>query len=228
MAPIISLPLQKGIRILKMNAPIALKQALKWHFLIPVLGFDLAVYKTNSLDQIIPLTVSQTTGFQNIMINAGEIENKGIEVTFNANPVSAGAFRWDISLNWAKNKNEVISLYPGVTNLRLNSGNLQGSVTMNAEVGQPYGVIKGKDFTYDADGNKIIDAETGAPVVTTSSAIPIGNFTPDWTAGMNNSFSYKNLSLSFLVDMQKGGDIWSLDMYYGLVERIVSRDCIYQ
>ena len=179
-------------------------------------GFDLAVYKTSSLDQIIPLTVSQATGFQNIMINAGEIENKGIEVTFNANPVTAGAFRWDIILNWARNKNKVISLYPGVTNLRLNSGNLQGNVTMNAEAGQPYGVIKGKDYTYDADGNKIIDAETGAPVVTTSSAMPIGNFTPDWTAGMNNSLNYKNLSLSFLIDMQKGGDIWSLDMYYGL------------
>lgn len=179
-------------------------------------GFDLAVYKTNSLDQIIPLTVSQATGFQNIMINAGEIENKGIEVTFNANPVSAGAFRWDIIMNWAKNKNKVISLYPGVTNLRLNSGNLQGNVTMNAEVGQPYGVIKGKDFTYDSNGNKIIDEETGAPVITSSSAMPIGNFTPDWTAGMNNSFNYKNISLSFLIDMQKGGDIFSLDMYYGL------------
>lgn len=179
-------------------------------------GFDLAVYKTNSLDQIIPITVSQATGFQNMMINAGEIENKGIEFTFNANPVSIGAFRWDVTLNWARNKNKVLSLYPGVTNLRLNSGNLQGNVTINAEVGKPYGVIRGKDYTYDAQGNKIIDAETGTPVVTTSSAIPIGNNYPDWTAGMSNSLNYKNISLSFLVDMQKGGDIWSLDMYYGL------------
>ena len=112
--------------------------------------------------------------------------------------------------------NKVISLYPGVINLRLNSVNLQNGVTVNAEVGQPYGVIKGNDFTYDANGNKIIDEETGRPVLTSSTAIPIGNFTPDYIAGLNNSFSYKNLSLSFLIDMQKGGDIYSLDMDYGL------------
>jgi hypothetical protein len=95
------------------------------------------------------------------MINAGEIENKGIEFTVNANPVTMGAFRWDVGLNWSMNRNKVIALYPGITNLRLNSVNLQGGVTVNAEVGQPYGVIKGKDYTYDANGNKIIDAEDG-------------------------------------------------------------------
>ncbi len=179
-------------------------------------GFDLAMYKTNSLDQIIPLTVSQTTGYQNIMINAGEIENKGIEITANFTPVLEKSFKWDILLNWSKNKNEVVSLYPGITNLRLNSVNLQGGITVNAEVGKPYGEIKGKDYTYDDDGNIIINESTGRPVLTTSAAIPIGNFTPDWTAGMNNLFSYKNLSLSFLIDMQKGGDIFSLDMYYGM------------
>jgi len=150
------------------------------------------------------------------MINAGEIENKGIEVTLAANPVTIGSFRWDIGVNWAKNKNKVISLLPGITNLRLNSVNLQGGVTVNAEVGKPYGTIKGKDYTYDANGKIIINAASGRPVLTTSAAIPIGNFTPDWTGGINNSFGYKNLSLSFLIDFQKGGDIWSLDMYYGL------------
>jgi TonB-linked SusC/RagA family outer membrane protein len=180
------------------------------------LGFDLALYKTNSLDQILPLTVSQTTGFQSMMINAGEIENKGIEVQFNANPVNIGSFRWDINLNWSKNMNKVVSLYPGITNLRLNSTNLQDGLTVNAEVGKPYGEIRGSDYTYDAGGNIIIDPDDGKPVVTSSSAIPIGNFTPDWTGGLNNSFSYKNLSFNFLIDIQKGGDIWSLDMCYGL------------
>ena len=194
----------------------SIEAGLEMSFFKSRFGFDFAVYKTNSLDQIMPLTVSQTTGFQNLMINAGEIENKGIELTLNANPVSIGSFRWDINLNWSKNKNKVVSLYPGVTNLRLNSVNLQNGVTVNAEVGKPYGVIKGKDYTYDANGNKIIDAETGRPILTSSAAIPIGNFTPDYTAGVSNSFSYKNLSLSFLIDVQKGGDIYSLDMDYGL------------
>jgi TonB-linked SusC/RagA family outer membrane protein len=194
----------------------SLEAGLEMAFFNARLGFDLSLYKTNSLDQIIPITVSQTTGFQSLMLNAGEIQNKGIELTLNANPVKIGSFNWDIVINWSKNKNEVIALYPGITNLRLNSVNLQGGVTVNAEVGRPYGTIKGKDYTYDADGNKIINAATGAPVITSSAAISIGNFTPDWTGGINNSFSYKNLAFSFLIDMQKGGDIWSLDMYYGL------------
>jgi outer membrane receptor protein involved in Fe transport len=194
----------------------SLEAGLEMSFFNARLGFDLALYKTNSMDQIIPVTVSQTTGFQSLMLNAGEIQNKGIELTLNANPVKIGSFSWDIVINWSKNKNEVIALYPGITNLRLNSVNLQGGVTVNAEVGRPYGTIKGRDYTYDANGNKIINAVTGAPVLTTSAAISIGNFTPDWSGGINNSFSYKNLALSFLIDVQKGGDIWSLDMYYGL------------
>ena len=194
----------------------SIEAGLEMAFFNARLGFDLALYKTNSKDQIIPITVSQTTGFQSLMLNAGEIQNKGIELTFNANPVRSGSFSWDMLINWSKNKNEVVSLYPGITNLRLNSVNLQGGVTVNAEVGRPYGTIKGRDYTYDAAGKIIVNAETGMPVITTSAAISIGNFTPDWTGGINNSFSYKNLSCSFLIDMQKGGDIWSLDMYYGL------------
>lgn len=194
----------------------SIEAGLEMSFFNSRFGFDLALYKTNSLDQIIPLTVSQTTGFSNIMINAGEIVNKGIEVMLNGSPVQRGSFRWDININWSKNKNEVVSLYPGITNLRLNSTNLQNGVTVNAEVGKPYGEIKGNDYTYDANGKIIIDATNGKPILSTSAAIPIGNFTPDWTGGINNSFSYKNLSLSFLIDMQKGGDIWSLDMCYGL------------
>jgi len=194
----------------------SLEAGLEMSIFNNLLGLDLALYKTNSLDQIVPLTVSQTTGFSNIMINAGEIENKGIELTLFANPVTTESFGWNIIVNWSKNRNEVKSLYPGITNYRLNSVNLQSGVTMNAEVGKPYGEIKGKDYTYDDNGKKIIDAENGYPILTSSADIPIGNFTPDWTGGINNSFSYKNASFSFLIDMQKGGDIFSLDMYYGL------------
>jgi TonB-linked SusC/RagA family outer membrane protein len=210
------LPPSKRNPELKNERTNSLEGGLEMAFLNNRVGFDLALYKTNSYDQIIPLTVSQTTGFSSIMINAGEIENRGIEITANFAPVVEKSFRWDILMNWSKNNNEVVALYPGVTNLRLNSVNLQSGVTINAEVGRPYGVIKGRDYTYDADGQIIINANTGRPILTTSAANPIGNFTPDWVAGMNNSFSYKDLSLSFLIDMQKGGDIYSLDMYYGL------------
>jgi len=210
------LPPSKRNPELKNERTNSLEGGLEMAFLNNRMGFDVALYKTNSYDQIIPLTVSQTTGFSSIMINAGEIENKGIEITANITPVAEKSFRWDILMNWSKNKNEVVALYPGVTNLRLNSVNLQSGVTVNAEEGSPYGVIKGREYTYDDDGKIIINANTGRPILTTSADNPIGNFTPDWTAGMNNTFSYKGLSLSFLIDMQKGGDIYSLDMYYGL------------
>jgi outer membrane receptor protein involved in Fe transport len=210
------LPPSKRNPELKNERTNSLEGGLEMAFLNNRVGFDVALYKTNSYDQIIPLTVSQTTGFSSIMINAGEIENKGIEITANITPVAEKSFRWDILMNWSKNKNEVVTLYPGVSNLRLNSVNLQSGVTVNAEEGSPYGVIKGREYTYDDDGKIIINANTGRPILTTSADNPIGNFTPDWTAGMNNSFSYKGLSLSFLIDMQKGGDIYSLDMYYGL------------
>jgi len=210
------LPATKKNPNLKNERTNSLEGGLELSFLKNRIGMDLAVYQTNSLDQIMPITVTQNTGFQNILVNAGEIQNKGIELAINATPVKKANFNWDMTLNWAKNKNEVVSLFPGITNLRLNSGNLQGGVTINAEVGQPYGVIKGTDYTYDANGNKIIDPVTGVPVASGSSAISIGCYTPDWTGGIYNSFTYKGLSLGFLIDMQKGGDIWSLDMYYGL------------
>ena len=178
------------------------------------LGMDLALYKTNSLDQIMPVPISQTTGYGFLMVNSGEIENKGIEVVLTGTPFIMGDFRWDIAVNWAKNRSEVISLYPGISNLQL--GAFQGGVTLNATLGEAYGAIKGYDYTYDNAGNKIISAVTGLPVKSKTATEIIGNVNPDWNGGVSNTLTYKNIALSFLVDVQKGGDIYSLDMYYGM------------
>jgi len=161
-----------------------------------------------------PVTLSQTTGYNFMYVNAGEIENKGIELTLNGSPVRSKNFNWDINVNFATNRNKVVSLYPGIENLQL--GSFQGGVTLNAMVGQPYGVLKGKDYTYDANGNMIISASTGLPTKTATATSNLGNVNPDWTGGITNTFSYKGVSFSFLIDMQKGGSIYSLDMYYGL------------
>jgi outer membrane receptor protein involved in Fe transport len=198
----------------------SIEAGLEMSFFKNRLGFDLAVYKTNSFDQIMPISISQTSGYAELVVNAGEIENQGIELTLNANPVRMGDFRWDVTLNWSKNKNQVVSLYSDpvsgtkVTNLVL--GSFQGGVTLNATEGQPYGVLQGNDYTYDPDGNKIVSATSGLPVRSATSTVNIGNITPDWIGGLYNSLTYKGLSFSFLIDMQKGGDIFSLDMYYGM------------
>jgi outer membrane receptor protein involved in Fe transport len=209
-----ALPNTKSNPDLKSESTTSIEAGLEMKFLKDRVGFDVAVYKTNSKDQIMPVTMSQTTGYNYMYVNAGEIENKGVEVSLNLVPVQSKSFRWDINVNFAKNVNKVLSLYPGISNLQL--GSFQGNVTLNATVGQPYGVLKGTDYTYDANGNKILSATTGKPVKSATADKVIGNVNPDWTGGIHNSFTYKNVSLSFLIDIQKGGSVYNLDMYYGL------------
>jgi len=127
-------------------------------------------------------------------------------------PVRVSDFSWDITLNFARNLNEVVYLQEGITNLQL--GSLQGGVTINARVGEPYGTIQGTDYVY-LNGKRVINS-TGYYAISTTSDNVIGNVNPDWTGGILNSFSFKGINLSALVDVQKGGDIFSLDMWYGL------------
>jgi len=193
----------------------SIEGGLEMYFLGRRLGFDLALYKTNTINQILPLPVSTSTGYNIKIINAGEIQNKGIELALKGTPVKTNNFKWDITLNWALNRNEVKSLLEGVNNLQL--GRFQGGVSINAMVGHPYGVIYGTDFIYDeATGEKVVDPANGRYLRTATSDQVIGNANPDWQGGFLNTFTYKNWSLGFLIDFQKGGDIFSLDMYYGL------------
>ena len=184
---------------------------LEMQFLNRRVGFDLSLYKSVSTDQIFPVDYSPATGVNRQYINAGSVQNKGIEVQFNLTPVKTNDFAWDIFVNWSKNENEVVSLSPGIENLTL--GTFQGGVTINAKVGESYGNIQGNDFTY-LNGQRVVGAN-GRYVLNTSTNNVIGNVTPDWVGGLRNKFTYKNLSLGFLIDMQKGGDIFSLDQYYG-------------
>ncbi|TRX35576.1 SusC/RagA family TonB-linked outer membrane protein [Flavobacterium sp. ZT3R18] len=177
------------------------------------LGLDLSYYKSNSIDQIIPLKLTSSTGYLYELINAGEIENKGIEVSLNGTPIKSSNFSWDVNLNWAKNQNQVVTLLDGIDNLQL--GSFQGGVTINAAVGQPYGVIYGTQYTYK-NGQRVVDKANGQYVKTSNSDNVIGNANPKWTGGLNNKFTYKNISFEFLIDMQHGGEIFSLDRYYGL------------
>lgn len=179
------------------------------------LRLDLSTYKENTINQIIPATVSTATGYSSQFVNAGEIENRGTELSLSGAPVASQNFRWDITLNWSRNRNEVLSLAPGLENLRINTSPLQGGVSVNARVGQPYGVIQGSDYVYHENGQKIV-GEDGYYLTSARSDIVIGDINPDWIAGLNNRFSYKGWSFSFLIDMQQGGDLFSLDLYYGL------------
>jgi len=176
------------------------------------LNFDFSMYKSLTVDQIFNAPYSTSTGVNSGIVNAGSVENKGFELQVTGTPIKTQKFSWDITLNWSSNRNEVVSLVSGVDNLQL--GSFQGGVTLNAQVGQPYGVIKGSDFTY-LNGQRIVGAN-GRYVLNNNSNNVIGNINPDWIGGIKNKFTYKDFSFSFLIDMQKGGDIFSLDRSYGL------------
>jgi len=175
-------------------------------------GFDFTVYRQNTVDQILPVSISTATGRNAKFINAGDVQNEGIEVSLNGSPVRTRDFDWNVAINWTRNRNEVKELF-GVDNLQL--GAFQGGVSINAAVGQPYGTIRGSNFVYDENGEKVI-GENGYYLLSPTSNEIIGNVNPDWIAGINNTFKFKNISLGFLIDIKRGGDVFSLDMYYGL------------
>lgn len=172
-------------------------------------GLDIATYSANSFDQIMPVIVSPTTGVSRRWVNGGEIQNKGWEIGITGTPVRSKDWNWDIGVNWWTNKNEVLSLYEGVDNLLIYSA---WDVSINAQVGQPYGTIRGTDFVY-TNGQKTVD-ENGY-YMKSSSDTAIGDINPDWKMGISSNLSWKQLSLYFLVDFQQGGDIYSINTKYG-------------
>jgi len=197
--------------LLKPESTTELEAGLESRMFNNRLGFDLSIYKKNTVDQILPVQVSTGTGFNYKYVNAGEMENKGIEVSLYGSPIRTEDFEWTVNLNWAKNENEVVSLYEDGENLLLYSA---WSTAINARKGQPYGTITGTNYVYHDNGKRIVGSD-GKYLKTTSTTEVIGNIQPDWIGGINNTFRYKNLSFGFLIDIQKGGDVVNYDMAFG-------------
>ncbi|WP_126652333.1 SusC/RagA family TonB-linked outer membrane protein [Chryseobacterium aureum] len=188
------------------------------------LGFDVAIYKTKTIDQIINLPVSSATGYRTFLVNAGQIDNKGIEVQLNGTPFKSDNFSWDINVNWSKNENKVISLNGNSQNYLM--ATYQNGVSLNARVGQAFGALVGSDYQYDANGNKIVDPVSGNYLRNNNQVI--GNITPDWVGGVRNSFRYKDFSVSFLIDVKQGGDVYSPDMAYGTATGLYEETAYYR
>ncbi len=181
-------------------------------------GFDATYYKTNTLNQNIPVSVSTSTGYSFKYINAGNMQNNGVELQLWGLPVKTNDFQWRIDLNWTRNRNKVLKIYTDAAGNELQNlqiGSYQGGVSTNAALGQPYGTLRGTDFVYDANGNKLVK-DNGYYQISSASNVIIGNINPNWIAGLNNSFTYKSVTFSFLIDMKSGGSVFSTDMYYAL------------
>ena len=184
---------------------------------------DASYYHSVTENQILPIQVSQASGYFSRNINAGEIQNSGIEVLLEATPVIIpGEFQWDVMFNFARNRNEVVELIEGVDRLQL--GN-QRNVSVYADPGQPFGAIYTDVARYlrDDNGNRMIDPD-GLPI-REEGTFRIGNAQPDWTGGITNTFSYRNFTLNTLIDIQWGGEFWALsnsyEVYYGTTNRTV-------
>jgi TonB dependent receptor len=169
------------------------------------IGLDLTYYHQVTTDDIVGQTISRTTGFGNTSINVGKIQNQGIEILLTGSPIK-GPITWDVSFNLAKNKNKVVSLLPGLTEI-VGEEPRSRNVFVKHIVGEPFGTLTGKIQRLDPSGNPIFDAQ-GRPV-STAAFVPIGNGIANFTGGLNNSFSYKGINLSFLIDFKIGGDIVS-------------------
>ncbi|MDR2121732.1 MAG: SusC/RagA family TonB-linked outer membrane protein, partial [Flavobacteriaceae bacterium] len=175
------------------------------------ISLDVALYKTNTENLFLTAAQTTATGYESSFVNAGETENKGIEISLNLTPIKTSDFEWKLITNWSKNENIVVALDEGRENIQLGGfGYTLGS--LNATVGQPFGTIRGTGFKYDDKGNKVVNSR-GEYVAVDNQLI--GSIQPDWMGSIRNSFTYKGLSLAFLIDIKKGGDILSQDQFWG-------------
>ncbi len=180
-------------------------------FLKNRIGIDVTAYKSNTRNQILNVTTSPTSGDNSQTINAGEVENRGIEVILTGSPIKTNNFSWDIAVNWSKNENKVIELAGDLSSYQLS--NLFNWVTVVAPVGGAYGTMMGRGFVYDANGNKVIGAN-GIPL-TTAGAVPIGNIMPKWIGGIMNTVRFQRVTLNFLIDARVGGNLFSRTNWNG-------------
>lgn len=175
-------------------------------FLNNRLGLDFTWYKSNTYNQLLSVPLPQASGFTTRFINAGNVQNKGMEITLNATPVRIGDFSWDIAINWAKNENRVIELTPELPEYTVRGRNW--ATTIKVVEGGLYNEIFARDILTNDAGQVLIN-DLGLPVTAPGQTIPQGNMDPDWLGGISNMLSWKGFNLSALIDMRMGGRIFS-------------------
>lgn len=175
------------------------------------LALDAAWYKTNATRQLLDLPMDPFSGYSSRKVNAGNIQNEGIELSLNGTIFdNQKGFSWNATAQFSLNRNKIIDLYPGVTLYDIKT---LDAIQIVAVQGSLYGDIYGQTFKRVTDKDsphfgKIIVGEDGLPLISTEKS-KVGNQNPDWMLGLTNSFSYKGFNLSFLIDFRIGGDIYS-------------------
>ncbi|SFU72489.1 SusC/RagA family TonB-linked outer membrane protein [Pontibacter akesuensis] len=183
----------------------------EWRAFNDRVGLNATYYHRRTTNQIIPLSLSASTGYTFRYINAGEIENKGVELNLYGTPVQTNDFSWNINFNWAKNENKIVKLTDDQQTMVIT--NAPFAVQLQAREGESFGSIVGYDFKYDDQGRRIV-LENGWYARSDEQKV-IGSVLPDFNGGVTNTFRYKGLSLSALIDFQKGGDFFSTTQMFG-------------
>lgn len=170
------------------------------------LGLDITYYDQKTTDDILDASISGSSGYRSTSVNLGKLTNKGVELLLTGTPVKS-AITWDVSLNFAKNKSKVVSLISGQTELPGEEPRTRTAFIKHI-VGYPYGMITAQKQRVDSATGLLVYDANGAPLTDGTYKI-IGNGVPDFTGGLNNSLTWKNLNLTFLIDFKSGGNIYS-------------------
>jgi len=173
------------------------------------LSYNFTLYQNTTVDEILGVSTPVESGYTTRIINAGEIRNRGIEMSLNAIPVKSKNFSWNVSANWSMNRNKVISLpeeYTGDNYYTIST--VAGVLYYNAVVGGSLGDLYGFKLVRNADGQVVYDATTGLPS-RPDRVEKVGNAFPKWRAGFQNDFKIKNWQISFSFDGQYGGMAYS-------------------
>ncbi|MDB5246902.1 MAG: TonB-linked outer membrane protein SusC/RagA family [Segetibacter sp.] len=195
---------------------------LEMRFLKSRVGFDFTLYQDNTKNQILEIPAPVEAGVTSILINAGNIQNKGIELSIDASPVRTRDFSWNTALNYSRNRNKIVELYAGRSEYKL-PGTDVGEISSWAVVGGAYGTLRTQIHSTgyqakDGGGNNISDPKNGLPLLTWRSdaraAFParsnvwqdVGDMNAKFRGGWDNTFNYKNFSLNVLADAKIGGD----------------------
>ncbi|CEA15688.1 hypothetical protein ING2E5B_0927 [Fermentimonas caenicola] len=210
-----TLPNQLNNINLKPEITSSLETGLQLQFFKDLINLDFTYYNNSSRNQIISLPTSAAFGYSSMLINAGEINNRGFEVILGINPVKSRNWDWNTTFNFSRNINKIIELSDAVNKLNLSTT----LVTLTAQEGKSYGQIEGYDFVYAPDGQKVV-GENGLHM-RTQQIVPLGSVLPDFLWSFQNGLRYKNLRFNFLVDSRVGGKFfsqtYSVAMYSGIL-----------
>jgi len=183
-------------------------------FLKNRIQLNATAYYSKTTKQILIVPIAYSTGWAAEVLNAGDLTNKGLEITLTGTPVKTADFNWDITLNWSRNINKVTSLAAGIQKLLI-AGFQNGEV--DAIVGKAFGQIYGSIYQRSEPGNmsspRLINDTKGDPgyamPIVSSQNEPIGDVNPEWTGSVVNTLTYKDFSLTAQLDIRRRGDIWN-------------------